>query len=210
MNEQADDDSTDMTNDDMATRDDTKGDDMNTGLGVRERDLLERLLHNLPDSPPPRAVWERIAVQAEAEGLFAKRRALQGPWLAAGVGLAAALLVAVLWLPSLLPADGDGPFPTEPALDDGGPGASLSALRVRSAMLERNLRALPAAPRVMRAGTAATIGELEDRIAAIDHALSGPEGTLTAEETERYWRERVRLMDSLVQVRYAQARRNSL
>lgn len=193
----------------MTTKDDTKGDDMNTGLGVAERDLYERLLRDLPDSPPPRAVWERIAAQAEAEGLFARRRALPRQWVVAALGFAAALVVALLWPPSLTPVD-DGPFPTEPVFRVTESGASLQALRVRSAGLERDLRALPAAPRVMRAGTAATIGELEDRIAAIDYALSDPQGTLTATQTERYWRERVRLMDSLVQLRYAQARRSSM
>ncbi len=196
------------------SKDDHETDErMNSGLGVAERELLQRLLHGLPDSPPPRAVWERISTQAEAEGLWLRRGAAARRWPLAAAGLAAAVLLAVIWLPPQLPqgpAASGGPFPTEPAWTAAGNGTGVGALRVRSAMLERDLRALPAAPRVMRAGTAATIGELEDRIAAIDHALSVPEGSLTESEIESYWRERVRLMDSLVQLRYAQARRNSL
>lgn len=192
----------------MTKTDDDQDDGMESGLRLAERDLLERMLHNLPDAPPPRAVWERIAEQAEAEGLFRRHRTRQ--WLAATAGLAAAVLVAAIWLPTLSVNDDDGPFPTEPPYVARENTTTLEALRVRSQWLERNLQRLPAERGVMRAGTAATIGELEDRIAAIDHALSDPEGSLTPAQTERYWRERVRLMDSLLAVRYAQASRNSM
>ena len=98
---------------------------------------------------------------------------------------------------------------TEPPYEEDVSLSNLDALMVRSRWLERNLRALPAEPRMMRAGTAATIGELEDRIAAIDYALNDPHADLSTAEAEVFWRERVRLMDSLVQVRYAQAQRVS-
>ena len=80
---------------------------------------------------------------------------------------------------------------------------------MQSQQLERDLRALPNQPHVMRAGTVATISELEDRIAAIDSRLNYSENGLTPEQAEIYWRERVRLMDSLVRLRYAQAQRMS-
>ena len=73
-----------------------------------------------------------------------------------------------------------------------------------------DLRALPDEPSVVRAGTQATILELEDRIAAIDYQLSDPDAGLTPEETEIFWRERVRLMESLVRLRYAQAQRTGM
>ena len=50
-------------------------------------------------------------------------------------------------------------------------------------------------------------GELA--IAAIDFQLNDPSVQMTEEETELFWRERVRLMKSLVQLRYAQAQRTS-
>ena len=184
-------------------------DDMNSGLGVAERELLQGMLHGLPDTPPPRAVWERVQAQAEAEGLFVDRRRSATPWYV-GAGIAAAVLLVVLRLPVVEPPTDDGPFPTEPAYVEATDRGNLEALMVHSEMLERNLRALPAEPRVMRAGTAATIGQLETRIAAIDSVLNDHTVQLTQEQRETYWRERVRLMDSLVQVRYAQARRNSL
>jgi hypothetical protein len=84
---------------------------------------------------------------------------------------------------------------------------ALQTLMTESRDLESNLRALPDAPRVQRAGTMATISDLEDRIAAIDYQLNDPEVQMSPEDTELFWRERVRLMKSLLQLRYAQAQR---
>ncbi|MGB5347409.1 MAG: hypothetical protein WBN23_14680 [Woeseia sp.] len=187
---------------------DAQDEAMNSGLAVAEKNLLQARLAALPDTPPPREVWHRIAAQAEAEGLFRSSFGLQQARWLVGAGLAAAVLLAVLRLPQ--PVVDDGPFPTEPAYMEIGEGGSLDALMVRSQLLENDLRALPDEPRVMRAGTVMTINDLEDRIAAIDHALNDTSSPLTEEQTRLYWRERVRLMDSLVQVRYVQARRNTL
>jgi hypothetical protein len=80
---------------------------------------------------------------------------------------------------------------------------------VQSQQLEHNLRAIPYQPRLMRASTAATISNLEDRITAIDYQLNHPAIRMSPAQTRLYWRERVRLMDSLVKLRYAQAQRAS-
>ncbi len=80
---------------------------------------------------------------------------------------------------------------------------------VESRQLESDLRSLPDAPRVMQAGTALTISDIEDRIAAIDYQLNDPSYVMTAEEEEVFWRERVRLMKLLVRLRYAQAQRTA-
>ena len=61
----------------------------------------------------------------------------------------------------------------------------------------------------MQAGTALTISDIEDRIAAIDYQLNDPSYAMTAEEEEVFWRERVRLMKLLVRLRYAQAQRTA-
>lgn len=189
-------------------KDDAQGEAMNSGLAVAEKELLRAKLAALPDTPPPREVWQRIAAQADAEGLFRAPFGLQQARWLAGAGLAAAVLLMVFRLPQ--PAVDEGPFPTEPSYMETGDSGSLDALMVRSQLLESNLRALPAEPRVMRAGTVMTINELEDRIAAIDGVLNDGSAQLTDEQVRTYWRERVRLMDSLVQVRYVQARRNAL
>jgi hypothetical protein len=80
---------------------------------------------------------------------------------------------------------------------------------VESRQLETDLRSLPSEPRVVRAGTQATILDLEDRIAAIDYQLSDPAVQMTQREQEIFWSERVRLMKSLVRLRYAQAQRTA-
>ena len=87
--------------------------------------------------------------------------------------------------------------------------SALQTLMVESRQLESDLRSLPAEPRVMQAGTVATISDIKDRIAAIDYQLSDPDIQMTSEETEIFWRERVRLMKLLVRLRYAQAQRSA-
>ncbi len=193
----------------MSDKNDEQDRAMNSGLCIAERNWLLSELHGLPDTPPPREVWQRIAAQADAEGLLrSPQRRGRRHWLL-GAGLAAAVLLAALRLPTPDATD-DRSFPTEPAYAENQADAALAALMVRSQILESNLRALPAKPRVMRMGTAATIDELESRIAVIDRALNEPAPDQGAEQTEQYWRERVRLMDSLLQLRYAQARRSSM
>jgi hypothetical protein len=44
--------------------------EMICGLTVAERDVLLQGLDDLPDTMPPRIVWDRIREQAEAEGLL--------------------------------------------------------------------------------------------------------------------------------------------
>lgn len=186
---------------------------MNCGLSIQERDVLQQRLRELEDTPPPRAVWQRIDEQARAEGLFTQRVPERTKWLA-GAGLAAAVVLAVLNIPvSPLIDSGQEQFPTEPeyaaSTTNGDDMRVLNALMVRSQQIERNLRALPEQPSVVRASTAATISELEDQVAAIDYLLAHPELQLSAEQQETYWRERVRLMNSLLQLRAAQAQRVS-
>lgn len=197
--------------------DDGQDETMNCGMGSAERDLLQAKLRLLPDTPPPRAVWRRIEAQAQAEGLMrAPRFGAPFKWFS-GAGLAAAVVLAVLNTdmspPRGTPAEGDAQsFPTEPAYtahDRTVRLRTLNALMVESQQLEHDLRQLPNEPVVVRAGTAATIAAVEDQIAAIDYRLNYAPERMTHDETELYWRERVRLMNLLVQLRTAQAQRNS-
>ena len=145
-----------------------------------------------------------------AEGLlsdpFMRRRST---WYG-GLGLAAAALVVAAMLPGLLQA----PVETFSSVPDNTPTNTatvqlntLQTLMTESRRLESDLRALPDGPRVMRAGTMATISDIEDRIAAIDYQLNDPDVQMSPEDRELFWRERVRLMKSLLQLRYAQAQR---
>ena len=185
--------------------------EMNCGLSIAERDLLQSRLGQLQDTVPPREVWQRVEAQAQAEGLFRQRLANGTQWFA-GAGIAAAVVLAVLNLP-YAPGDGDTvnevfeATPPPSVATNTTPPPDLSALMVESRQIERDLRALPARPSMMQASTAATIAEIEDRIAEIDYWLSDPQVRTNPAQTEIYWRERVRLMNSLLSLRRAQAQR---
>jgi hypothetical protein len=195
---------------------DKQDEEMICGLTVAERDVLQAGLDGLADTMPPPGVWQRIESQARAEGLL-KSAGMAGSarWFA-GVGLAAAVVLAVIILPNS-GQRGDAPavagnevFPTVPEYSENMESAnyqSITALMVQSQILERDLRSLPQQPRVRRASTTATIFDLQDRIAGIDYQLNQVGSAMTAEQQEIFWRERVRLMDLLLQLRYAQTQR---
>jgi hypothetical protein len=186
-------------------------DDMDCGLSVAEHDILHRQLRALPDTMPPRAVWRRIEEQARAEGLLAGRQHFERYKWVAGAAIAATVAMLALNVPSgndpLTELDDGAMTVPQEASQDGPRG--LNALKVQSQVLERNLRLLPQQPTVMKVSTATTIQELQDQIAAIDYRLNDPTIRLDPSQEEIYWRERVRLMNSLVRLRYAQVQRVS-
>ena len=190
----------------------TKDEEMICGLTADERDVLMRDLNALPETMPPRAVWNRIREQAQAEGLI-RTSAMQRPstWLA-GFAVAAAVVLAVTVVPNIMNApDLDSQYTEPPALvnDNRVEVTALQALMVQSQQLESDLRALPEEPKIMRASTVATLSDIEDAIAAIDYQLNESGVQMTPDERELFWRERVRLMKSLVRLRYAQAQRTA-
>jgi hypothetical protein len=76
-------------------------------------------------------------------------------------------------------------------------------LRLENERLARILAALPER-HAIRGSTAYTVAELEDRLALLDDRLSRVSLEPNApERAEALWRERVGVMGSLVQVRYA-------
>ncbi|NCF51962.1 hypothetical protein GWP57_10160 [Gammaproteobacteria bacterium] len=190
----------------MTDNDVDKDEEMICGLTADERAELQRSLAALPDTMPPRIVWERIREQGEAEGLLRRPGVQRRSGWYGGIGLAAAIVLAVMIVPMLNQTQPE--LRTEPPITEQSNQVQLTALQalmVQSQQLESDLRALPEEPRVVRASTAATLSGIEDRIAAIDYQLNDPGIRMTQEETELFWRERVRLMNSLVQLRYAQA-----
>jgi hypothetical protein len=186
-----------------------KEDEMACVLTVDEQAALKAGLRGLPGTMPPRDVWQRIREQGEAEGLLKARHGLQrrSSWYV-GIGVAAAAVLAAVMLPGLLQPPTD--MTTVPVATGSAPALQLTTLQTlmrESRDLESNLRALPDAPAVQRASTMATIADLEDRIAAIDYQLNDPAVDLSDADRELFWRERVRLMKSLLQLRFAQAQR---
>jgi hypothetical protein len=83
--------------------------------------------------------------------------------------------------------------------------ASPEELEKRADATERWLASLPSEPGVVRVGTQAAVAGLEDRIAQLDDLLSAArvEGAQPA-RLALLEQQRARLVNSLVQVRYAQ------
>jgi hypothetical protein len=186
---------------------DRKEEEMICALTADEHVALQNGLRELPLTMPPRDVWLRIKEQAEAEGLLVQRAARKHNKWYAGVGLAAAALMAAVMMPgSQMETIPSNVVPQELPTNTT-PLDNLGVLQAYSRKLESDLRALPAEPRVARAGTVATMSEIEDRIAAIDYQLNDTSVEMTGGDREIFWRERVRLMKLLLQLRYAQAQR---
>jgi hypothetical protein len=189
---------------------DKKGKEMICGLTADEHELLRQELRGLPDIMPSRAVWQRIREQAEAEGLVRTGLLRRPMTWNGGLGLAAAVALVALMVPILTNEPEQTTLTQPPANAQPSNAASISALdalMVQSRQLEADLRAMPEQPRVGKAGTVATITEIEDRIAAIDYQLNDSSINMTDADKEIFWRERVRLMKLLVGLRYAQAQR---
>jgi len=190
----------------------TKDEEMICGLTADERDVLLRGLDELADTMPPRIVWNRIREQAEAEGLIHTMVTQRPSTWFGGFAIAAAVVLAVIMVPKLMTTTELGLatiVPPSTAQENPLGVTALQALMVQSQQLESDLRALPEEPRVMRASTVATISDIENAIASIDFQLNDSGVQMTPEERELFWRERVRLMKSLVQLRYAQAQRTA-
>ena len=152
------------------------------------------LLSALPEFEPPVDGWQAVVAACRRREAGESRR-----W---PVALAAAALAAVAGLAwQLQSVQGELVATDSPAA-----GAALFAddpVRAQNARLEALLASLPEA-RVMRGSTAFTVSQLEDRLAFVDDRLSRITLEPNApEHAERLWRERVELMNSLVQVRYA-------
>lgn len=185
--------------------------------------IVQLGLLSLPEIPAPEGGWQAVS-RARAETRRNVRPAFTG-WFWAG-SLAAALAVAVVLFGLLnqVPRgldSGSGPAMsgTTPVLASrsGGETAAsrvvpddMAQLMARSQHLEQVLRAMPDGPQVVSADTAGTISVLEDQVAMIDYRLGmGEQSELSPAQVQKLWKERVDVMNSLVQVRYAQAQRAS-
>lgn len=194
---------------DTALRDRLQGD---PAAAAALRDLAARrnALAALPQLHPDPTLEARVlAAMHDTAGRSNTRRR---QWLA--VATAATLLTMAVLLWHARPAESPDLPPTA-ATTPGAPAgqrvryerADYDRLVEQSALLEGLLVALPAQRTVMSAGTASTIASLEDQVAAIDARLvlasvaRGPDEFRT-----ELWRERVDVMNALLQVRYAQSR----
>lgn len=156
------------------------------------RDRLRALPAAAADGDGWGAVRSRLA--ARERGL--RRRA-------AVASLATAASIATL---ALLAALRFQDSPTQPAAHAPVP-ATVDELRARSQALEAMLAALPERPAVAREATAVPIDTLESQVQWLDHQLSVAADAMPAPQAEHLWRDRVEIMNSLVQLRYVEAQR---
>jgi hypothetical protein len=194
--------------------------------------LTQRELQRLPAQSPPRDYWPDILSRLEHERRAAGRRRRLARY--GGLGVAASMLLAAALFvytaqnepgsPGRLPDSAATPasgspdrwdVASNPVIDAddqavAGPSAAvpdLETLIARSAQLEAILHALPERPRVIRAGTADLIIGLQDGVALIDYQLNVDAGDPLSPAALQLWQQRVDLMNSLVNVRYAEMQR---
>ena len=193
-------------------------------------DRFEDCLKDLRDLPviaPPAALEARTLSAMAAAASAPPKDAVAGParrlakaavWV---IVAGAAVLLSIEALDDG-PRDGRGaaPLGRSGVVDAAGAGGSaavtaarvapgidadLVALAEESALLELMLAELPPARPVMRISTAGTIVGLEDSLALIDAELVRAD-TGTPEYRVALMRDRVEVMNALVNVRYAQSR----
>ena len=151
-------------------------------------------LSALPDLEPPAGGWESV--------IAARRRRAAGESRRWPLAVAAGVLAAMAGLAWQLQSSQGELTAADPA-STGFANPVNDSVRAQNARLEALLASLPET-RVMRGSTAFTVSQLEDRLAFVDDRLSRISLEPNApEHAERLWRERVELMNSLVQVRYA-------
>ncbi|HUG27787.1 MAG TPA: hypothetical protein VMK53_05755 [Gemmatimonadales bacterium] len=162
-----------------------------------ELDRLHQRVARLKALTPLRPARDRFpAVRAQ---LVADRRRRQARWVSVG-GLAMAASVALFMV--LSPADPAGSLSTQAYPDE------LAETMTRSQQLEQALLALDPEARLLDGRTAAIAGRIEDRIHMVDRDLQAADlldRQVRTREQLRLWRERVGLLDALVDVHVTRA-----
>ena len=172
-------------------------------VGIRER------LQRLPTVPAAPEGWEAVRRGMTARTTAASRRVLASRIaVAASVGVIA---VALTWR-----ALDDGPAPDAAMarqapldIEEALAQDRVAQLQSQSQALEQILSTFGSAPVVERAGAAVPIDTIEAQVQWVDHQLSTGDA-LAPRASEQLWRERVDLMNSLVQLRYVEAQRTPM
>jgi hypothetical protein len=161
---------------------------------------LEGRLSALGGFDPPAIGW------AGVEAARRRRESRVSPGMPAALAALLLACVATLaaWQQAAERASADAAV-AEAAAVEASRMAIAAEARAENERLERILAALPER-HAMRGSTAFTVAELEDRLGLLDDRLSRAALEPNApERAEQLWRERVDVMQSLVQVRYADA-----
>lgn len=160
------------------------------------------LLRNLPAPAALPYSWEEFQRRGRPPGGTARRLVSGGALAAAAVVLVASAALAIrIAGPAARAARGE---PAAPFARQVVP-IELPEVRAAEAGAARWLASLPTEPAVVQVGTRAAVTTLEDRIAQVDDILSAeradraPAAHLLALQEQR-----LQLVDSLAQVRYAE------
>jgi len=152
--------------------------------------LARARLRALPRVVPTRDPWDSIAPRP-----VAARRGLR--WAGSGLAAAASVALFLVW------SGGPG---VEPPAPDAAPRVvgELRKLQRASEELGRLERSVPRRRAIVSAREESALATLEQAIASVDGRLAGADPVGTGPGVEDLWRQRVALMDALVQVRLAQ------
>jgi hypothetical protein len=162
-----------------------------------------RALPSVPDAD--RDAWPEIQARIVRSERSAQRRARVSGFATAASVAALGLFATIRLLESpVAPVTPAGPVAAPAAAD------ALAELRSRSQMLEAVLAEMPARPAVGRAATSVPIESLEARVQWLDHEILVADAQARAPDAEQLWRDRVEVMNSLVQLRYVEAQRDLL
>jgi hypothetical protein len=177
---------------------------------VEQRQNIARRLRSLPQEIRQPYDWTEFRRRAREHAHAAAHRSVNGT---RHIAIAAALIVLVVGLAAWLRMTrSSAPVLIENAANAPGiestesHAASVAGeLDQRADLAERWLASLPREPVVVHVGTRAAVAGLEDRIAQLDDVLSAArvEGTQPA-KLVALEEQRMRLVNSLVQVRYAE------
>jgi hypothetical protein len=158
----------------------------------KEFDVLHQRiaqLRALPTLNPPRDRWPVVRAGILTERR--KKRLGRARWASLALAASLAGMIAVR-----------GTWHRVPAAV--GNTQDLQSLVSRSQQLEETLRQYDPANRVMSAARAGAVADLEDRIAAVDAELGQP-ASRPRNDMVNLWRQRVQLMEGLVNVHVASA-----
>jgi hypothetical protein len=160
---------------------------------------VARLLRELPDAAARPYDWREF--QRRAQPAAAVR-------VAGMRALAVAVVIALAALATAIRL-GSGPRPphSPPAVTaaSAAPAGDPAGAEREDAAARYWLERLPREPAVVRVGTRAAVETLEDHIAQVDDLLStGRAGRAPAARLQALQQERTQLVNSLVQVRYAE------
>lgn len=165
---------------------------------------LRARLRALPSVPgPDRDAWPEIRARIARSERSAQWRAR-----AAGFATAASVAALGLFATMRLLESPVTPVPSARPVEVPAAADTLAELRSRSQLLEALLAEMPARPAVGRAATSVPIESLEARVQWLDHEISVADAQARTPDAEQLWRDRVEVMNSLVQLRYVEAQRD--